>query len=146
MPNHVSDPSGSLPAADASLWACIHFVDLGLPSGLLWAAYDVESPNVEGCSLPTYDQARELIENCNFFIREIPFGEKDICARGPNREIIGFPMKEYPGTLGPAGCCWCQGDSSSSDFAYFLLLSEDSLTVGMGRRTLPFPFRLVREG
>ena len=133
-------------AEETSQRPSVRFVDLGLPSGVLWAELDVEEPTMVGCSLPTYRQAQELMEHCEFWIRESTDGERDMCAVGPSGELISFPMREYEGTIEPAGCCWCQGDSSSSEFSYFLLLGEETMTIGLGRRTLPFPYRLVREG
>ena len=119
------------------------FVDLGLPSGVLWAAYDVETPSVEGCSLPTYEQAAELITCCDFYVAEGLDGTPRMVARGPSGRTIGFPLREYDGTPGPSGCCWCAGEPGS-DYGYFLLLSEITITVGVGCGDLQFPYRLVR--
>ena len=56
------------------------FIDLGLPSGVLWAACDVETPAVEGCTMPTYEQAAELITYCDFYVAEGPDGTQQMVA------------------------------------------------------------------
>lgn len=119
------------------------FTDLGLPSGTLWATYDVEEPIVEGCTLPSYEQAQELIEHCEFYVMEESDGTRYMTARGPNGQTIRFPMKDYEGTPGSSGCCWCAG-APSEDFGYFMLLSEYTITIGVGQRDLEFPYRMVR--
>ena len=121
----------------------ISFVDLGLPSGLLWAAHDVESPTVEGCTLPTYEQAAELITYCDFRIARGSDGTPYMTARGPSGQSISFPLREYEGTPDLSGCCWCSG-GPDTDYGYFLLLSPMTITVGVGHRSLQFPYRLVR--
>lgn len=119
------------------------FTDLGLPSGTQWAAYDVEEAVVEGCALPTYEQARELIEHCDFYLTEYSDGTRYMTAQGPSGQSVRFPIEEYEGTPGPSGCCWCAG-GPSADFGYFMLLSESTITIGAGHRSLRFPYRMVR--
>lgn len=120
----------------------IHFIDLGLPSGTLWAESDVEEPIMPGCSLPTYEQAQELIECCDFCVRTTQEGARSISVLGPSGRFIYFPMVEYEGTPGPSGCCWCSGGTEG--FAPFILLSEFTITIGMGCTSLGFPYRMVR--
>lgn len=121
----------------------MRFVDLGLPSGTLWAESDVEESTMSGCSLPTYEQAQELIENCDFCFRTTSEGVRSISVLGPSGRFIYFPMKDYKGTPGPSGCCWCRGEVSD-EYGYFLLLSELTITIGVGHRSMKFPFRMVR--
>ncbi|MBQ9363004.1 MAG: hypothetical protein IJT97_06220 [Bacteroidaceae bacterium] len=121
----------------------MRFVDLGLPSGTLWAERDVEEPTMSGCSLPSYEQAQELIECCDFCIRTTPEGAKSISVLGPSGRFIYFPLEEYEDTPGPSGCCWCAG-GPSADMGYFMLLSEVTITIGVGRRDIGFPYRMVR--
>ncbi len=120
----------------------MRFVDLGLPSGTLWAESDVEEPTMPGCSLPTYEQAQEMIECCDFSIAMNSEDTRFFCATGPSGQYILFPMVEYEGTPGPSGCCWCSG--GTDNFAPFVLLSEATITIGMGRTELGFPYRMVR--
>ena len=120
----------------------IHFVDLGLPSGTLWADRDVAVRPLDESSLPSYEQAQELIECCDFCIRTTPDGEKSISVLGPSGKFIYFPMEDYEGTPGPSGCCWCRG-GGTEEFGYFLLLSKASITIGAGHKSLKFPYRMV---
>lgn len=119
------------------------FTDLGLPSGTMWATFDVEESIVEGCTLPTYEQAQELIEHCDFYIKEESDGARYITAKGPSGQTIRFPMRDYDVTPESSGCCWCAG-GPSADFGYFMLLSEFIITIGVGRRDIGFPYRMVR--
>lgn len=121
----------------------VQFVDLGLPSGVLWAESDLEEPTLVGCALPSYEQAQELIEYCDFYLRESTDGTRFIGAQGPSGQFVNFPLREYEGTPGPSGCCWCRGEASDSEFGYFLLLCEATITIGVGRRSLEIPNRVV---
>ena len=143
MEQIISEVLSGLQSASSGGSQALCFIDLGLPSGVLWAACDVETPAVEGCTMPTYEQAAELITYCDFYVAEGQDGTQQMVARGPSGRTIGFPMREYDGTPGPSGCCWCAGEPGS-DYGYFLLLSEITITVGVGCRDLPFPYRLVR--
>ena len=111
----------------------VQFVDLGLPSGVLWAENDVEEPTLVGCALPSYEQAQELIEFCDFYLRESTDGTRYIGAQGPSGQFVYFPLREYEGTPGPSGCCWCRGDASDSEFGYFLLFAVAFIPLAQKR-------------
>lgn len=136
----IFDKQGS---AGASASPSMRFVDLGLPSGTLWAERDVEEPTMAGCYLPTYEQAQELIEYCDFCFGIGSDGRRCYSVQGPSGQCIHFPIEEYEGTPGPSGCCWCAG-GPSADFGYFMLLSIVTITIGVGRRDMGFPYRMVR--
>ena len=143
MIQRLLDIFGRHGSAGASASPSMRFVDLGLPSGTLWAERDVEEPTMAGCSLPSYAQAQELIECCDFYFGTGSDGRRYYCVQGPNGQYIHFPIEEYEGTPGPSGCCWCAGEPSE-DFGYFMLLSEVTITIGVGRRDIGFPYRMVR--
>lgn len=87
----------------------IYYVDLGLPSGTLWGAHNnsADAPYLLGLyykeeewpkdtqnyRMPTYDDAKELYDNCTW--------EKtwlyNTCAKitGPNGNVIYFPFSGY---------------------------------------------------
>ena len=144
MTHRLLDIISGQSATETSGSLSVQFVDLGLPSGVLWADSDVEEPTKVGCSLPSYEQAQELIECCDFYLRGSTDGTRYIGAQGPSGQFVFFPLREYEGTPGPSGCCWCRSEASDSEFGYFLLLSEATITIGVGRRSLGFPCRLVR--
>ena len=122
----------------------MRFVDLGLPSGTLWADCDVEKSAMEGCSLPTYEQAQELVECCDFLTGTSTDGRKYYIARGPSGQSIRFPIGEYEGTPGPSACCWCSGEEPDSEYGFFLLISEITITIGAGLRRMGYPYRMVK--
>lgn len=131
-------------SVDMETTSGIRFIDLGLPSGTLWAESDVETPVMQGCSLPTFDQAQELITCCDFYITTRSDGRKFYRAQGPSGQSVLFPIEDYDGTPGQSGCCWCGESPGSSQFAYFLLLSEVTMTIGIGRGDMRYPYRMVR--
>lgn len=131
-------------SADASAVPSVRFTDLGLPSGTLWAESDVEAPVMQGCSIPTFDQAQELITCCDFYITTRTDGRRFYRAQGPSGQSVLFPIGDYDGTPGASGCCWCSGRPGDSQYAYFLLISEETITVGIGHRDMGFPYRMVR--
>lgn len=123
----------------------IQYVDLGLPSGLLWAEHNVETVvSSEEYSLPSYEQAQEFIECCDFYFVTLPNGERVIVAEGPNGRFITFPLKTYK-EHHPflAAVCWCEGGPEG--YGYCLILSEAVITIGISSKGLEYPFRLVRE-
>ena len=143
MIQRLLDIFGRHGSAGASASPSMRFVDLGLPSGTLWAERDVEEPAMAGCSLPSYEQAQELIEYCDFYFGTGSDGRRYYSVQGPSGQYIHFPIEEYEGTPGPSGCCWCAG-GPCADFGYFMLLSEATITIGVGRMGLGFPYRMVR--
>ena len=88
-------------------------MDLGLPSGILWADGDLCEVNTsEDCSLPTYAQAAELVQHCEF--QTLIFPTKDMeyikCCQvvGPNGNSILFRMQKYDQFPVPVEACWCK--------------------------------------
>lgn len=127
----------------------VEFVNLGLPSGTLWTRNQAGSAesnimeNVEESefSLPTYDQAAELIEECDFLPIDSPNGGKIMVVRGPNGNAIRFPMNEYEDLPSPAAVSWCQGGPGA--FRYIMILSETNITIGVSTAGRERPFHLV---
>lgn len=144
MESIISEVLGRLFPASLGENRVMCFVDLGLPSGVLWAPYDVEEPTMVGCTLPTYEQAAELINYCDFYIEEGADGTSYMVARGPSGQSISFPMREYDVAPVASGCCWCQGEPSPG-YGYFMLLSEMTITVGVAERDMQFPYRMVQK-
>lgn len=144
MKDRLFDISDIKDETEACASPSLTFVDLGLPSGTLWAATDVEEPVMVGCTLPSYQQAQELIDCCEFRVGTYPDGTRVMCILGPSGHSILFPMEDYDGTPEPSGCCWCRGERDESDYSYFLLLSEGLITIGVARKRLTFPYRMVR--
>jgi len=117
------------------------FVDLGLRSGTLWARANVgaaDQPQELGTyftmgnlpdGLPTYEQAQELIEECQFeevFLVNGPC-DKAWSLTGPNGNSIFFPIeKDNDVCNADAATSWCQGGS----FAPFMLFMQHTLTIG----------------
>lgn len=119
----------------------VEYVDLGLPSGTLWAKtnYGSASPEQFGkeCTvgefpegLPTYEQAYELIEKCEF--RSIMFIDfsKGWRVTGPNGNSLFFRVKPnneaYLDT--DSTTLWCQ---SGNGYTPIMVFSESNITIGM---------------
>ena len=102
------------------------FVDLGLPSGTLWAnkteegyyTYDEAIEKFQD-SLPTIVDFAELVQYCKW-----KWQEKGMLVTGPNGNSITLPALGYRssdsgalGNVGSDGCCWSASPypSSSSD-------------------------------
>lgn len=120
----------------------VHFVDLGLPSCTLWADRDVDVRPLSEESLPSYEQARELVEHCNIVFGTNSEGRFLCRVQGPNGNHIDFPVEDYEGTPGPSACCWCRS-GVSEEYGRFLILSEYVITIGIGLRSLGYPYRIV---
>lgn len=87
----------------------IYYVDLGLPSGTLWGAHNnsADAPYLSGLyyeegkwskdtqnyRMPTYDDAKELYDNCTWEKTTLV----NTCAKiiGPNGNVIYFPFSGY---------------------------------------------------
>ena len=115
-----------------------NYVDLGLPSGTKWADRNVGAgtfhepgtmqnvTDVDG--LPTYEQATELIEQCDFY--KGSYGETVIWkVQGPNGNHIFFVESENEVTPVPAAICCCAG--ANQGFRPFLMITTHNITVGM---------------
>ena len=120
----------------------VHFVDLGLSSCTLWADRDVDVRPLSEESLPSYEQARELVECCDVVFGTNSEGRFLCRVQGPNGNHIDFPVEDYEGTPGPSACCWCRS-GVSEEYGHFLLLSEYVITIGVGLRSLRYPYRIV---
>ena len=144
------------------------YVDLGLPSGTLWADRNVgaDSPeacgayftwdetdyaNIDnGCRMPTKDEINELIDNCTWtWVSQN--GVKGQKVTGPNGRSIFLPAAGYYyGTdlirHGYDGCYW-----SSSLFendlsqAWGLIFGSSDFVVYAASRDCGFTMRTVKE-
>lgn len=119
----------------------VEYIDLGLPSGTLWAKtnYGSVSPEQFGkeCTveelpdgLPTYEQAYELIEKCKFSpIMFIDFS-KGWRVTGPNGKSLFFRAKPnneaYMDT--DSTTIWCQ---PAEGYTPIMVFSETNITIGM---------------
>ena len=98
------------------------FIDLGLPSGKLWATENIKDENgneayvsfdkaVETCGdkLPTKEDWKELFEHC---IHQYDEEHKGIVLTGPNGNTIFLPAKGFYGSdsksynVGESGDYW----------------------------------------
>lgn len=125
----------------------IEFVDLGLPSGTLWATKNVGAQEVYSCGelmrkpqceehLPTYEQCKELIEQCDFSVVMIQ-GEGDMmypCVRveGSNGNCAFFPGSSQldEAMNGLAVSVWCGGNKMDGKWAFFMLFHLSQLILG----------------
>lgn len=126
----------------------IGYVDLGLPSGTLWADSDVLEENIsDDCSLPTYEQATELIEYCQFEIITMPQENRESIKYsrviGPNGKFISFRLNEYEEYPFPTVARWCKGGPRQG-LQYVLLISEATITIGVASNNALYPSRMVR--
>lgn len=87
-----------MPAATTADTSAIEWVDLGLPSGTLWAKEDIEGKmsfgsarRTYGANLPSYTKASELRECCS---KEWDGKTHALVLTGPNGNSIAFPCKE----------------------------------------------------
>ena len=105
------------------------YVDLGLPSGTLWAA-DYEQKNGEilylpyedasNFQLPTKEQWKELLELCKWEFATVNNGELNKCyCIGPNGNIITFLAKGYVTVNSPR---------YTDQFFFWLYDSNDEVT------------------
>ena len=128
-----------------------NYVDLGLPSGTLWADRNVGAKDIhdlgtlQGCDdisgLPTYDQAVELVECCDFY-KETNGGKALWRVQGPNGNHVMFVEYDNDVCGMPAAICCCNG--SGQGFRPFLMISTDNITVGI-TMVENLPARQVRD-
>ena len=119
----------------------VKYVDLGLPSGTLWADRNVGAERIEevgtlmpkaeaGPRLPSYEMAVELIEKCNFSLClvEGADGRMKNCikAEGPNGNSIFFPCSDEvdEAFVGPAVSVWCDREYGWSMSAFMLFQTK----------------------
>lgn len=116
----------------------IQFIDLGLPSGTLWAdrnsgaegVYKLgtlyDKTNAPG-KLPTYEQCIELIKECNFSSCLVQ-DDKEIMknyikVEGPNKNHIFFPCVRSCWDDSEIGAyCWCDEDMGNYSYSMMLQL------------------------
>lgn len=140
----------------------MNFVDLGLPSGTLWAdrnvgAEQVYQPGVlvpkaeaQG-NLPSYDQAVELIKICDFssclLANEDDRMVNSIRVEGPNGNAIFFPCSAQVDEAGDglASSVWVDSDFGATFSAFMLfqlgllgildIAEITNLTIGMSNKS-----------
>ena len=141
------------------------YVDLGLPSGLKWATYNMgaNSPEeygnylnfAEACNAtwggnwrcPTGYELSELISNCSWTWTTLN-GINGCNVTGPNGNSIFLPAAGlYSGSsfyyVGSKGYCWSSTPDSIN--AYFLLFSGSGQDVVSSFRDCDLSVRLVAE-
>lgn len=123
----------------------ISYVDLGLPSGTLWADSDISETSIsENCTLPTYTQAAELIEHCQFQIMSVPQENRRYCrVIGPNGNFLYFQLDRYEEFPFPAAVSWCK-EGPGQGVHYVLIISEATITIGFASNEDQYPSRMVR--
>ena len=121
-----------------SSWPCI---DLGLPSGTCWhsrpaeiiikgVSYSCISPYPEDDStLPTYEQAQELINGCKIYPAEANSAPCFLIYGSVSNEPIIVPLKEEGSKF------WVKSDDPTSEFAPFMFFTERFITIGMTSKT-----------
>lgn len=127
------------------------YIDLGLPSGTLWAdsnengfyTFD-EAVEKYGDSLPTKEQFKELKNNCRWVW--IGGGYK---VTGPNGESIVLPYKGHSDCsgsvydVGSYGYYW-SSTPEGSDLAWYLDFYSGSVGMNNYSRCYDFSVRLVK--
>lgn len=134
----------------------IEFIDLGLPSGRLWASknaegyytYD-EAKEKFGELLPEPEAFQELWEECQWLW---DVKKKGMIVVGPNKNTIFLPASGYrdydSGELyfiGTCGYCWSCALFSQSNARLLLFNSEGVDPLDIYNRANGFPVRLCKE-
>ena len=133
------------------------FVDLGLPSGTLWAnkteegyyTYDEAIEKFQD-SLPTIVDFAELVQYCKW-----KWQEKGMLVTGPNGNSITLPALGYRNSdsgalysVGSYGYCWSASPYPSiSDFAYYLYFSNygDVIPANSSNRGDGYSVRCIKR-
>lgn len=126
---------------DIELTPTVVYVDLGLPSVTLWAKanYGSTSPEQFGkecmvdelpTGLPTYEQAYELIVQCQFSPIMFADFSKGWRVKGPNGKSLFFRVKPNNEACmdTDATTLWCQ---PSKGYTPIMIFSETNITIGM---------------
>lgn len=139
----------------------IEFIDLGLPSGTLWATHNAhigkkyhfthdEAIKHFGDCMPDYDQYKELISLCKWEWVKL-FGGKVQGYRvtGPNRNSIFLSASSfYNGSslyvAGSYGRYWSTR-YNSSDYAYYLSFGSSNKSMNYYYRYYSFSVRLIKH-
>lgn len=128
------------------------FVDLGLPSGTLWAErnednyYDFdEAVSKYGDSLPTLDQLEELKDQCKW-----EWMDDEYKVVGPNGNTIVLPAEGYLDCDGDVddvnsyGYCWTSTPNKSNS-AWYLYFGSMGVSMLRGRRCYGHSVRLIKK-
>ena len=133
------------------------YVDLGLPSGTLWKAFNEsggdgyytynEAVSQFGSQLPTKEQWEELKDCCEWTWREPQGGYK---VTGPNGKFIVLPAaggRDCGGSVwsvGSGGCYWSSTPNGSDD-AWGLYFGSSSVSMDYDNRCIGRSVRLVQD-
>lgn len=139
----------------------MQFIDLGLPSGTLWADRNTGADGIYKLGtlhdkssapgkLPSYDQCTELINECNFSSCLVP-DENNIMknlikVEGPNKNSIFFPCIQPDAEDSEIGVyCWCEKDMDEESSCFMMFQARllgildfaeiTNITIGMTRST-----------
>lgn len=134
-----------------------NYIDLGLPSGTLWAEKDLGAKDISehgtrrtggevADGLPSYEQASELIKQCEFY-RGTYKGKTVWQVKGPNGNAIYFVEDDYSDFIWdiPTAVCWCNNGGKNQEHYPFIMISEHNITIGMTHRENKLPVRLVKN-
>jgi hypothetical protein len=137
----------------------ITYIDLGLPSGTLWASsnseicgkrhftYDEAMKNFDE-QMPTAEQFQELVDNCKWHWIELFGGRiKGYRITGPNRSSIFLPASGYYNGTSLSnrrsiGYYWSTRFYDSS-YAWNLYFNSSDHYVGLSGRGYGFSVRTV---
>lgn len=138
----------------------LQFVDLGLPSGRLWATENIKDENSKeahftfndaleafGKNLPTREDWKELFDNSTYKWNE---ERKGLDVTGPNGNSIFLPTAGYRyGAsvvyyVGIGGLYWSSSVLNDYRACYVLILNGYLYTVNYDSRYYRFSVRLVR--
>jgi hypothetical protein len=141
------------------------YIDLGLPSGTLWATCNVgaNSPEEDGdyysfheaqdldCTLPTIEQVKELIDCCSP-VGAQQNGMNGYLFTGPNGNSIfmpaaGYYFEEHYYDKGSLGCYWSHTPYHEFPlYAYYLgFYSEGPCGDYLGGVCYGMPVRAVKN-
>ena len=129
----------------------MEYVDLGLPSGTLWAEENEEghytfndAVSKYGNRLPTFEQLEELKDHCKW--EWIGDGYR---VTGPNGNAIVLPTMGYRGrcaivnNVSSYGFCW-SFTPRGSDFTWYLCFNFSGVHIYDGIRSNALSVRLVK--
>ena len=137
----------------------LKFVDLGLPSGKLWATENIKDEDgnevyfsfdkaVEtfGKNLPSEEDWKELVDNCSYKWNK---KKKGIDITGSNGNSIFLPAAGYRGgvsvnDVGSHGYYWSSSFLDEYAACYAGFRSDDLYPQGGSSRSYGFSVRLVR--
>ena len=132
------------------------YVDLGLPSGRLWASENAEGyytfddgKEKFGELLPKPEAFVELWEECQWLW---DVKNKGMIVVGPNKNTIFLPASGYRfvasgglNRVGSYGGCWSCASGSQAGARYLSFFSGGVCPLGSGIRAFGFSVRPCRE-